>query len=40
MFEHAVAFGEMIYGEKLNLDGIKGCTMTCLALETVPSPSL
>ena len=36
MYDKTVDFGEMLYGERLSLDGIKPCTMTCLALETLP----
>ena len=31
--------GEEIYGEKISIDGVKPCTMTCLALETLPLPA-
>ena len=39
MFDAAAAFCEEIYGEKINMDGVKPCTMTCLALETLPLPA-
>ena len=39
MFDRAAAFCEAIYGEKVNMDGVKPCTMTCLALETLPMPA-
>ena len=38
MFDVATALCEALYGERLNTDGIKPCTMTCLALETLPVP--
>jgi len=38
MFDHAVAFCEAIYGEKVNMEGVRASTMTCLALETLPLP--
>ena len=38
MFDHAAAFCEQIYGEKINMDGVRSSTMTCLALETLPLP--
>ena len=38
MFDHATAFCEAIYGEKVNMEGIRDSTMTCLALETLPLP--
>ena len=33
-----VAFCELVYGEKVNMDGVRSSTMTCLALETLPLP--
>ena len=38
MFDHAAAFCEQIYGEKINMEGVRPSTMTCLALETLPLP--
>jgi hypothetical protein len=38
MFDHARAFCEKVYGEKVNMEGVRPCTMTCLALETLPLP--
>jgi len=38
MFDHAAAFCEALYGEKINMDGVRPSTMTCLALETLPLP--
>lgn len=38
MFDHAAAFCEQIYGEKISMEGIRQSTMTCLALETLPLP--
>lgn len=38
MFDHTAAFCEIVYGEKINLDGVRPSTMTCLALETLPLP--
>ena len=38
MFDHAAAFCELVYGEKINMDGVRPSTMTCLALETLPLP--
>ena len=38
MFDHAAAFCERIYGEKVNMEGVRPSTMTCLALETLPLP--
>jgi len=38
MFDHAAAFCEQLYGEKINMDGVRPSTMTCLALETLPLP--
>ncbi len=38
MFERAAAFCERLYGESVSMDGIKPWTMTCLALETLPTP--
>ena len=38
MFDHARAFCEAIYGEKVDMDGIHADTMTCLALESLPLP--
>ena len=33
-------FGELeeLFGEKVNMDGVRPSTMTCLALETLPLP--
>ena len=39
MFDAAAAFCEAIYGERISMDGVKPCTMTCLALETLPLPA-
>ena len=33
------AFCEKICGERISTDGVKPCTMTCLALETLPLPA-
>ena len=38
MFDRAAAFCELIYGEKVSMEGIRPSTMTCLALETLPLP--
>lgn len=38
MFDHARAFCEAIYGEKVDMDGIHADTMTCLSLESLPLP--
>ena len=38
MFDRALAYCERIYGEKVSLDGVRPCTMTCLALESLPLP--
>ena len=38
MFDHAAAYCEQIYGERINMDGVRPSTMTCLALETLPLP--
>ena len=38
MFDHAAAFCEMLYGEKVSMEGVRSSTMTCLALETLPLP--
>ena len=38
MFDHATAFCEELFGEKVNMDGVRPSTMTCLALETLPLP--
>jgi hypothetical protein len=41
MFEKAVAFAEKLYGEPIDMEGIKPCTMTALALEeTLPTSSI
>ena len=39
MFDVAAAFCEEIYGEQISIEGVKPCTMTCLALETLPLPA-
>ena len=39
MFDVAAAFCEEIYGERIGIEGVKPCTMTCLALETLPLPA-
>ena len=38
MFDHAAAFCEAIYGEKVNMEGVRFDTMICLALESLPLP--
>jgi len=38
MFDHAAAYCEAIYGEPVDLDGVRSDTMTCLALESLPLP--
>jgi len=38
MFDHAVAFCELVYGEGISMEGVRPSTMTCLALETLPLP--
>ena len=38
MFDRAMAYCELLYGEKISLEGIRPSTMTCLALETLPLP--
>jgi len=38
MFDHATAFCEHLYGERINMEGVRPSTMTCLALETLPLP--
>ena len=41
MFEKAVAFAEKLYGQPIDMEGIKPCTMTALALEeTLPTSSI
>lgn len=39
MFDSAVSFCEAIYGERVNMDGVRPDTMTCLALESLPLPT-
>jgi hypothetical protein len=38
MFDAARAFCEAIYREKVDMDGVRSDTMTCLALESLPLP--
>lgn len=38
MFDRAKDFCELIYGEPINMEGVRPCTMTCLALESLPLP--